>query len=930
MTASFRRKLILSLASSLAALILVTGGVGIQRKLATFRSPGITLGGGLNRVVVAQADPALQPGLRQGDRLLLIGGDTVRRISSALERLREQPSTEIVVQRGDEIVTVSYVRPGLAVDWAYLAQAVIGGLYLLIGLYTVLREQSRQSLLFYLWCAASSAFFILVSNPVDQLVADDTGKALYVVEELARLLLPPLTLHFFLSFPVEIRGWTRRLVPFFYLPAAVLAALQWDLIANDGRYLLGSPNGSAMAAAVERLDRAEMLTFISFALIAAMVLLYRLLVGERREARRQLLWIALGMAGGYVSFAALYAIPWLLGLEAPEAIQIIAVLPLAVVPLTFAYAILRFRLWDISVIARDVATYGLTILFGLTGFMFLRMLVQQGVPASRGMLRDLLSVAAVFVVGGLLVPARQGIGTALERLQYRTKYGKRRNLAQLGRELLHERDLERLSSQLLIHVEEALSLDRSNLLLNEDEHLVPLRRMDGTVGTLPIDLFGAEFWDEDHLELPGTTLPGSGSAAASDLYARGYRYAFPLLVRGRRVGALVCGLRYGEMPFSSDDLDLVRTLLDQASLAIENAHLLDRLQTQLEEMRELKHYTESIIEASPAGIVVLDDEGRIQSANLAFAALAGADPDGIRRRALLDVIPLERVPRPEDGLIELGMIDGRGRERSIQASVAPFSSERGAAVVLVINDISDRVAMERKLEEKERLASLGIMAAGIAHEVNTPITGISSYAQMLLDTTERSDPRYPLLEKVERQTFRASRIVNSLLELARNKQVAAAPVDLAELVAECLELLHERIESTGIRVEVRNEAQSAIANGSDGELQQVFTNLFLNAMDAMSDTGGRLTIEAVPGAAKVTVRVQDSGPGIPADKLERIFQPFYSTKLNRGGTGLGLSISYEIVRRHGGDLRVASQPGEGACFLVELPRYYHPSSSTSA
>ena len=273
-------------------------------------------------------------------------------------------------------------------------------------------------------------------------------------------------------------------------------------------------------------------------------------------------------------------------------------------------------------------------------------------------------------------------------------------------------------------------------------------------------------------------------------------------MRGRRVGALVCGLRYGEMPFSSDDLELVRTLLDQASLAIENAHLLDRLQTQLEEVRELKQYTESIIEASPAGIAVLDAEGRIQSANLAFAALAGADPDALKRQRLLDVLPLERVPAPGDGLLELGIVDGRGRERSIQASVAPFSSARGAGAVLVVNDVTERMAMERKLEEKERLASLGIMAAGIAHEVNTPITGISSYAQMLLDATPSEDPRYPLLKKVERQTFRASRIVNSLLKLARNQDVEATPIDVSELVSECLELLRDRTEALGIKVEM--------------------------------------------------------------------------------------------------------------------------------
>jgi len=117
--------------------------------------------------------------------------------------------------------------------------------------------------------------------------------------------------------------------------------------------------------------------------------------------------------------------------------------------------------------------------------------------------------------------------------------------------------------------------------------------------------------------------------------------------------------------------------------------------------------------------------------------------------------------------------------------------------------------------------------------------------------------------------------------------------------------------------------------GCDGELQQVFTNLILNAMDAMNETGGRLAVEIAATGSRVIVEVQDSGPGIPADKLGLIFQPFYSTKLSSGGTGLGLSISYEIVRRHGGDLRVVSRPGEGACFLVELPRHQATSTATA-
>jgi PAS domain S-box-containing protein len=843
-TATLRRTLVLSLASALAALIIVTGGVGIQRKIETFRSSGFVLRGGANRVVVATVDPTVHPDLRRGDRLLLVGGDTVRRVTDALESLRAQPSTEIVAQRGDDIVTLRYVRPPLAIDWLYLFQALIGAVYLLIGLYTVVREQSRQGLLFYLWCAVSSAFFLLVATPTDQLLADDTGKTLYTVEELARILLPPLTLHFFLRFPqaIERRTRIRRLIPFLYLPAAVLAALQWDLIANDGEMLLGSPTADQMGSTIERLDRLELVGFVAFAVAAGLLLLYRLLVGEQREARRQLLWIALGMAGGYVPFIALYLVPWSLGLSGPLIVQMVAVLPLAIVPLTFAYAILRWRLWDIAVIARDVATYGLTVLFGLIGFSFLRALVEMGVPASSGFARNLLSVAAVLVMGGLLVPARQGIGTALERVQYRTRFFKRRNLAQLGRELLHERDLERLSTQLLVHVEDALALERSNLLLTDDERLAPLRPIDGVGDKLPLDLFGADFWSEDYRELSGELLAAGDAFATRHLYLQGYRYAFPLTVRGRKVGALVCGLRYGEMPFSSDDFELVRQLLDQASLAIENAHLLDRLQNQLEEVRQLKQYTEDIIEASPAGIAVLDGEGRIQSANLAFAALAGRDPDAVRRKTLLEVLPLERVPRAEDGPIELAIVDGRGRERAIQASLAPFSSRRGTTLaVLVANDITERVAMERRLEEKERLAALGIMAAGIAHEVNTPITGISSYAQMLLAETAEDDPRWALLKKVERQTFRASRIVNSLLSLARNQSIDAQPVDVGELCRECLELLRDRHDGQHIAIEVRNGGEPAIALGADGELQQVFTNLFQNAIEAMRD-GGQLRV----------------------------------------------------------------------------------------
>ena len=229
--------------------------------------------------------------------------------------------------------------------------------------------------------------------------------------------------------------------------------------------------------------------------------------------------------------------------------------------------------------------------------------------------------------------------------------------------------------------------------------------------------------------------------------------------------------------------------------------------------------------------------------------------------------------------------------------------------------------MELALKEKDRLAALGVMAAGIAHEVNTPITGISSYAQMLIQDTDPDDPRYSLLRKVERQTFRASRIVNSLLSLARDQEIDLEPVDLHELIEESLELVQEQMQTNRVEAELRAPEGASVVAGSDDQLQQVFTNLFLNAIEAMKVEGGRLRVDIEEDDDFVNVIVRDTGPGIASAERERIFEPFFSTKQNSGGSGLGLSISHEIIRRHGGELQLENGEVAAGCrFRVKLRR----------
>jgi signal transduction histidine kinase len=209
----------------------------------------------------------------------------------------------------------------------------------------------------------------------------------------------------------------------------------------------------------------------------------------------------------------------------------------------------------------------------------------------------------------------------------------------------------------------------------------------------------------------------------------------------------------------------------------------------------------------------------------------------------------------------------------------------------------------------------------VAHEVNTPLTGISSFTQMLLEGANPDDPRTRLLEKIERQTFRAAKIVNSLLNLSRPASGGTsdvAPVDLNTVITDVLSLLEHQFELHHIKVRRDLHAEPVPVMGAEHKLQQVFLNLFLNAKDAMP-RGGWLSIATRREHGRVSAIVGDTGAGIPSDHLSRIYDPFFTTKVIGQGTGLGLSITYGIVREHDGTIDCDSTLGQGTRFTLGFP-----------
>jgi signal transduction histidine kinase len=261
-----------------------------------------------------------------------------------------------------------------------------------------------------------------------------------------------------------------------------------------------------------------------------------------------------------------------------------------------------------------------------------------------------------------------------------------------------------------------------------------------------------------------------------------------------------------------------------------------------------------------------------------------------------------------------------GRNLVVNVSIAPLVGKEGERIgrLILLDDITQRTRLEDQLLQAEKLTSLGLLAAGVAHEVNTPLAVISNYIQMLAKQLPAGDARHALIDKIVKQTFRASEIVNHLLNFSRTGAAEFQPVSLNQVVEETLSLLTHPLRTGRVQI-IRNLSPELPAVlGSSNRLQQVFLNLFLNARDAMP-SGGMLEVRSAAYNGTVEIEVTDTGAGIPRENLARIFDPFFTTKASARGTGLGLSVSYGIIKEHAGKIEVRSTPGKGTSFRLEFP-----------
>lgn len=272
-----------------------------------------------------------------------------------------------------------------------------------------------------------------------------------------------------------------------------------------------------------------------------------------------------------------------------------------------------------------------------------------------------------------------------------------------------------------------------------------------------------------------------------------------------------------------------------------------------------------------------------------------------------------QVPMLEEKIVTLG-----GRSVDVEASAARFVDEEGPAILVMLRDVSEQKRLQEQLRKTERIAELGTLASGMAHEIGTPMNVILGRAEYLMDRVTE-EPVRKGLQTIITQVERITRVMNQLLAFARRKLPERTPVVLKEIVEDSLELFRERFGKSRVTVELSLDDDCPKVLADPDQMSQVFINLVMNAVYAMPD-GGTLRIDLAPEEQMVKLTVADTGHGIPRDVVKRIFEPFFTTKEFGQGTGLGLTVVKGIIEEHQGVIEVESEEGKGTTFMILLPR----------
>ncbi len=780
--------------------------------------------------------PGERAGIKAGDLLVAANSTPTPRTSS----LGRQWSTAGVWGRVD----YHLIRSGVPIRASViLAEAdrsqdqglrIIALVYLSIGLYVLFRRWTApRATHFYVFCLAS---FVLYSF-------NYTGKfntfdwTIYWGRIIAEALQPALFLHFALAFPEEgqksRRQWLNSLI---YVPGLAVITLQ----------IVAIERWEATGLLKTRLDQLALGYLAVYYVLAALVLFGNYVRETNPLRRQQLKWLTRGTLLTVIPFTVLDVIPFVTGVPMPSAVVKLGGICLVFLPLTFSWAIVRYRLMDVDLIFKRGVSYTLAtaslvgLYFGAVAFAAEVVHTRWSSAGPWGL------IAAIIITAQLFEPLKRAIQDRVDRVFDRKRYDYRQTLITFGRGLSSQTDLNRLLGSIVDRLSKTLLVSRVAIFFPEAGDHYRLMAAHG----LPSQMVGGErlsglnFLSFDQpdagthifLENPQQALHLSDeerqTAAVLDL-----NYYLPCRLQQKTIAIIGLGrTTYGDF-LSSEDVELLESMASYIGIAIQNARLYASLEQKISEYERLKEFNENIVESINVGVFAVDLEERVESWNAQMEVMYAMPRKEAVGQYLRDILPANFVTeflrlKDEPGVHNLYRfrLQTRGGEnRCANVAIAPLVSRNFEVVgrIIIVDDITERTELEAQLAQADKLSSIGLLAAGVAHEVNTPLAVISSYTQMLAKQVRGDQRVAPLLDKITQQTFRASEIVNGLLNFSRTGAAEFTSLDLNHIIEETLKLLEHQFRTSQVQLETSLEQNLPQILGNAGQVATGFSEFVL-------------------------------------------------------------------------------------------------------
>jgi PAS domain S-box-containing protein len=603
-----------------------------------------------------------------------------------------------------------------------------------------------------------------------------------------------------------------------------------------------------------------------------------------------------------------------------------------------SYAIVRHRLMDIGIALRNTLVHGLLSLV-IAVLVLIPFALGMYVLPGLSELSLLISVLPVSIVLALMLPLLQKrITHFVDHRLFRGRYDHHSALVKFSERFLRPQERESIARTIARELP---------IILQAGSCVVYLPAQDNSGDSL---LFAAEGLDvsppkriaADHPLAQEMVRRGRHLIREDIAYAIVHvdnaaevlrllnevhgAVAFPLLCQGRMLGMAFLGEKQNDNVYTTDDLQLLNALSSQAAFAIDNTQL-------YEQALQAKKQYETILRHMQRGVLATDPRLQIVTFNQTAAELLGVNADEWLGRPVTELVPafaeiLETTleKRTNLPLTELAVQSTRGKfPCECETSIMIDAQDRVIGATAVFQDLTERKRFEEEVRRMDRLASVGTLAAGIAHEIKNPLVSIQTFAQLLPERFDETDFRENFGNVVRSEIGRINRLVHSLLDFARPRRRQPGQVDIQELLERALTLLESQLKKQEIEI-IRKYADDMPLIFADPEqIYQVFFNLLQNAVQAMDGPRRQITlstVKSVSGTGQkakdvVLLIIKDTGRGIEKSELSNIFDPFYSTKAD--GSGLGLSICHSILKEHGAGIDVQSSVGKGTTFTLTLP-----------